>query len=77
MGKIYENVFTSGSKYANLHSGDLRYADFKKIGNHLIGSWVPAKNWGLKWGGGGRYFRQIFKYDNNFNSQIKLSYIAF
>ena len=43
-------VFTSGRKYKKLHSGVLGYADFKKIGNHVIGPRVPTQNWGLKLG---------------------------
>ena len=43
-------MFTSGRKYKKLHSGVLRYADFKKIGNHVIGPRVPTQNLGLKLG---------------------------
>ena len=43
-------VFTSGRKYKNVHSGVLRYADFKNIGNHVIGPRVPTQNLGLKLG---------------------------
>ena len=43
-------MFTSGRKYKKLHSGVLRYADFIKIGNHVIGPRVPTQNLGLKLG---------------------------
>ena len=43
-------MFTSGRKYKKMHSGVLRYADFKKIGNHVIGPRVPTQNLGLKLG---------------------------
>ena len=49
------NMFTSGRKHQNLCMGVLRYADFKKIGNHNIGPMVPAQNWGSMGGGGGFY----------------------
>ena len=46
-------VFTSGRKHENLHSGVLRHADFKTIGNHLIGSMVPIQNSKLGFNMGG------------------------
>ena len=41
-------VFTSGRKYKQLHSGILGYADFKIIGNYVIGPRVPTQNWGMR-----------------------------
>ena len=50
MERIGENDVHFRKKYKKLHSGVLRYADFNKIGNHVIGPRVPTQNLGLKLG---------------------------
>ena len=55
------NMFTSGRKHQNLCMGVLKYADFKKIGNHKIGPMVPAQNWGSMGGGGFYLFCHLTK----------------